>query len=272
MTDRLLQSRASIGGSYSIDERDLTSPRRARWIRALWAFLVFLSLLGIAGAAMRMYVVTTMARVPVATRPLLSPVDQRNLLIVKVARHVTPGSLEDAKLARDMSHLATRYVSHPTYAFLHLVPGVLILLLAPFQFSRRIRTRRIQLHRWTGRTILIAGVATAISATYFGIVNPHVAVIEPITIGVFTAAFLFAGARGYFAIRRGDVERHREWMTRMYAIVVGIGAVRLVAFPITFGFPRMDPGLLLMLTFWVGWLLSVAGGELWLRTRDSKAG
>jgi uncharacterized membrane protein len=266
--DQLRSLRPSaLGGSYSIDgyESPAKSPSRNRWIRALWGLLAFLSLLGIIGAAMRAYVVTTMTRMPVAARPALAPIDQRNLAIVKAARHVTPGSTEDAKLERDMAHLATRYNSHPVYTFLHLGPGVLILLLAPFQFSRRIRSRHLRAHRWSGRTILVAGIATAISAVYFGIVNPHVPRMEPVTIGVMTAVFVFAGTRGYLAIRRRDIERHREWMTRMYAIAVGIGMVRLVAFPITFGFPRMDPGLLLMLTFWVGWLLTVAGAELWIR-------
>jgi uncharacterized membrane protein len=269
-----LRSRLSsaFGGSYSIDgqEPPAKSPSRERWIRALWTLLAFLSLLGIAGAAMRAYVVTTMGRTPAEARPALAPVDQRNLDIVRAARDVVPGSRQEAALERDMARLATRYVAHPVYAYLHLLPGVLILLLAPFQFSRRIRTRHIRVHRWSGRTILVAGVATAISAVYFGIVNPYVPRIEPVTIGVMTALFVFAGARGYLAIRRREVERHREWMTRMYAIAVGIGMVRLVAFPITFAFPRMDPGLLLMLTFWVGWLVMVVGAELWIRR--SRAG
>jgi uncharacterized membrane protein YozB (DUF420 family) len=40
--------------------------------------------------------------------------------------------------------------------------------------------------------------------------------------------FAVALGRGWRAIRHGDVEAHREWMIRAFAVCAGIATVRIV--------------------------------------------
>lgn len=56
-----------------------------------------------------------------------------------------------------------RYVAHPATAYLHLVPGTVLLLGAPLQLSTRFRRGHLQTHRRLGRVLLVLGVASGCS-------------------------------------------------------------------------------------------------------------
>src|ERR1700724_3942493 len=46
----------------------------------------------------------------------------------------------------------------PLITFLHVLPAGLWMVLAPFQFVKRIRSRWLNYHRWTGRLLVTLGL------------------------------------------------------------------------------------------------------------------
>ena len=64
---------------------------------------------------------------------------------------------------------AERYVEHPWRGYLHIAPGVVYLLGAPLQLSRRFRTRHYDVHRRLGRVLLGCALVSAVFALLFGI-------------------------------------------------------------------------------------------------------
>ena len=52
--------------------------------------------------------------------------------------------------------LRSRVVNRDPWIFLHIGGGVIALAVGSFQFSRLLRTRYLNLHRWLGRLYLIA--------------------------------------------------------------------------------------------------------------------
>jgi hypothetical protein len=80
------------------------------------------------------------------------------------------------------------------------VPGGLFLLLAPLQFSSRLRSRHVALHRWSGRILLPLLVAGALPGVYFGVVKPFGGPGEAVAIVLFGGMLfisigVFAGGR-----------------------------------------------------------------------------
>jgi acetylornithine deacetylase/succinyl-diaminopimelate desuccinylase-like protein len=116
--------------------------------------------------------------------------------------------------------------------------------------------------------VLLSGIGIVISAVVFGIVTPWAPAEAP-TIVVFVAVFAFAGARGYAAIRRREIARHREWMIRMYAAAIAIATIRVVAGALAYVVPpTMEEGVFFVLSLWVGWVATMAFAEVWIhRTR-----
>ena len=103
----------------------------------------------------------------------------------------------------------------------HGITGALALLLGLSQFSARLRRRHLRWHRWMGR-VYVSGVAVAAP---IGIVIEAVKYVNgtaPLRLLIGSTGFgiLFALTTGvgFSLARRGQVQQHRRWMTRSYAI------------------------------------------------------
>ena len=112
------------------------------------------------------------------------------------------------------------YTAHMTMLILHIVGAMLAILIGPFQFLPGIRKGRLlKVHRWLGRTyllsVLVGGVGGLYMAqfAYGGLITQS---------GFFALAilWLYSAFKAYKHIRNKDLEQHREWMTRNYALTL----------------------------------------------------
>ena len=162
----------------------------------------------------------------------------------------------------------------------HRVPGaggrahlsaVAYTILGAFQFSAGLRRRRPGWHRAAGRVLVVLGLTVAVSALWLTLFYPR----EP---GTGELAYLFRLAFGsgmaasiilaFAAIRRGDVTRHRAWMTRAYALALGAGTQTLTLGigPAVFG-----PSVLTHdLSLGAAWAINIAVAEYIIRRRRSR--
>ena len=110
------------------------------------------------------------------------------------------------------------YMAHITMLIIHVVASMLAILIGPFQFLPGIRKGRwLKVHLWLGRTYLISILFGGLSGLYMA----QRAYGGPFARLGFTALailWLFSGFRAYKHIRNKEIERHREWMTRNYAL------------------------------------------------------
>jgi uncharacterized membrane protein len=164
----------------------------------------------------------------------------------------------------------SRYAAHPALTSLHVVPGLVFMVLAPLQFVASIRSRHLAVHRWTGRLLLGAGTAFGVSGLVLGLVMPFGGGMEASATAVFASLFLIALAVGFVNVRRGRVERHREWMIRMFSLGLGVSTIRLVV-GLFLAFGHRGTPRVFGLAFWIGWAVSLAGAEAWIRHTRPRA-
>jgi len=163
-----------------------------------------------------------------------------------------------------------RFRDHAAATFLHIVPGALFLALVPLQFSARFRNRHLRFHRWSGRLLLAVLTISAITGLFFGAVIPIAGFGELSSTAVFGALILVAIARGFLAARRRDFARHREWMIRAFAIALGVSSIRVIATLMQL-FVKTTPERTVAVSFWMGWALTLAAAELWIRATSTSA-
>jgi uncharacterized membrane protein len=173
---------------YLPDTRSTTAPRAARggasW-RVLAALLV-LSLIPLVSGALRL--------VEIAGGPGLLPANPR-------------------------------IASSPAPLVLHVIGASVYVVLGVFQFSAGLRRRRPNWHRRSGRVAAAAGLVVAGSGlwmTLFYVDGPGGSLLWAVRllVSTLTAAFIVLG---FTAIRRHQVNAHRAWMIRAYALAVGAG-------------------------------------------------
>jgi uncharacterized membrane protein len=96
----------------------------------------------------------------------------------------------------------------------HALAGAVALLLAPFQFSARLRRRNLRLHRILGRLYVAGVVIAAPTAIPVAIIlGPPSLVMAAITQ---SGGWLVTTAVALYCVRKGDIRQHQEWMIRSY--------------------------------------------------------
>jgi uncharacterized membrane protein len=173
-----------------------------------------------------------------------------------------PGAIDDARA------LERWFAAHATLTWAHIIPGSVFLGLVPLQFVRSLREKHPVLHRWSGRVLLLVAIPTGLTGILLQLRSPYGGALA--LSGIMTAGSLFLGSAvlAYRAIRRGDRERHREWMIRMLAVGLGVATVRLIAVPLIL-VTGQRPLELMGVAFWLGFALPVAAAEWWIRSTRS---
>lgn len=161
-----------------------------------------------------------------------------------------------------------RYALNPVLAYAHIIPGVVYLVLAPFQISRRFRNRHLDLHRRMGRFLVPTGIVAGVFGIIFGFFFSFGGVAEASASVVFGTYFVLAFTLAYRYIRVGDTVRHRRWMIRAFAIGLGVGTIRLWVglFQATGLLGEVES---FGLAFWLAWTMHVVAAEIWLRWRPT---
>ncbi|MBF8191807.1 DUF2306 domain-containing protein [Nonomuraea sp. K274] len=160
---------------------------RCRWWWALWGLMAVLAV-GIAGYAVPPYLTGNSADSNVPTDP-------------DVAAH---------------------------YLFLgvHAVFAGLALIIGSLQFVTRLRVTRPKLHRVLGRVYMISIVIASVAAVFLAAVTLGGFALQ-VAFYMLAVAWLYTLTMAYRCIRRGEVQLHRIWMIRNYALTFAAVTLRI---------------------------------------------
>ena len=161
-----------------------------------------------------------------------------------------------------------RLNASPVPVVVHIISAVGYAILGAFQFSAGLRRRRPGWHRAAGRVLVVLGLAVAFSALWLTLFYPRqpgtgeLAYVFRLAFGSGMAASIILG---FTAIRRGDVARHRAWMTRAYALALGAGTqlFTLGIGPAVFGPSELTHDL----SLGAAWVINLAVAEYVIRRR-----
>jgi hypothetical protein len=148
----------------------------------------------------------------------------------------------------------------------HILPALALILLVPFQFSRRFRAQHLKAHRWIGRVVMVLGLIVGVSGLAL-LKNPVGGAAEVTVILFFDTLFLVALAKAYVYARARAIALHREWVIRAMSVAVGVATVRPImgVFFATARLTGMTPHEFFGIAFWIGLTLTSVAGEAWIR-------
>ena len=144
--------------------------------------------------------------------------------------------------------------------YVHVFAAAFALALGPFQFSTRLRARRLELHRWLGRLYLGVGVLLGGLSGFVIAFNAHGGAVARAGFACLALAWLYTGFRAYRAIRARDVMAHRRWMVRNFALTFAAVTLRLWV-PMSF-VAGIEFALAYAAIAWLCWVPNLVVAEL----------
>lgn len=216
----------------------------ARLERVLWGAVIFLALIGVLVAVRRMVHV-----VPIAVGGYHPAAPASNPVAAQF------GALDDL------------FAHYPVLTLIHIVPGLLFMILGPFQFNSTIRARYPRWHRVNGRIFLICSLVIGISALVMSFGMPAIGgVNQAAATIVFGTFFLFALCKAFWHIRRREIALHREWMIRGFAMGLAVATIRPIVgiFFATSRLTGLTPHEFFGTAFWLGFVLQLMAAEAWI--------
>lgn len=153
--------------------------------------------------------------------------------------------------------------TYPVARMSHMLPGLVYMLLAPFQFIPNIRSGYPGFHRINGRVVLILTLALIPSGMIFAFVHPYVGFREQVPAVFYTVLYLGAVAMGLRSVYLGRFAAHREWMIRVYAFGLGIYSIR-VWYALFLHLSDQPSTEFFATAFWIGIAANLVVAEVWI--------
>lgn len=155
------------------------------------------------------------------------------------------------------------------WLLLHITCGMTALLIGPWQFSNRLRSRHLTLHRFMGRTYLIAIALGAIAALNLAWTTT-LGWAWGFALAMLAVAWLTTSGMAFYAIRRRQIPIHKEWMVRSYIVTFGFVTFRIFNNygPTSHLQPAIDRSITIV---WASWVLPLLVTEVILQLRRMRA-
>jgi uncharacterized membrane protein len=149
----------------------------------------------------------------------------------------------------------------------HGTAGACALLLAPLQFSDRLRNRFTKMHRVVGRVYVTAVFIIAPIGAYIQYLDEQLGFTRAFTLATIVDATLLMTTTGiaFYCIRQRRIQQHRQWMTRSYAVALVFFEVRLISG--IFGFD--DSNTAGETIIWICLALAIPLADIVLQIQDS---
>ena len=110
--------------------------------------------------------------------------------------------------------------------YIHISFGAFALLTGWSQFSKRIRTKNIQLHRVLGKIYLISILFAGTAGLYLAL-HANGGWIAQVGFSGMALSWLTTSILAYLAILKLNIEHHRIWMIRSYSLAFAAVTLRL---------------------------------------------
>jgi uncharacterized membrane protein len=158
--------------------------------------------------------------------------------------------------------------ARPVAAFAHLMGGAIALAAGAFQLNNRLRTRFIEVHRWVGRSYVLA-IAMGGAAGFALALQSSAGPVARAGFGLLALLWLASTFNAYRHIRQGNSSAHRDWMIRSYALTLAAVTLRLylpssqlAGLPMTVAYPAIS---------WLCWVPNLLVAEWIVRSRHAFA-
>ena len=150
--------------------------------------------------------------------------------------------------------------------YVHVAGGAVALAIGPFNLLQSIRIRHMKLHRSMGRVYMAGIAAGGLSGLYlaFEATGGAVSTVGFLSLNVLWLVSAYMAVK---TIRAKQVEQHRRWMIRNYALTLAGVTLRLWLGLFVAAFGEENFTLSYMIIAWLCWVPNAIAAEWYIRRK-----
>ena len=146
---------------------------------------------------------------------------------------------------------------------LHIAGGLGAILTGPWQFSQKLRVRALNFHRWLGRFYLLEVALGSIAGFFMAVVSKQ-GLPTHLGFGILAVLWFFTGLQAYRMVRRRNIEAHRHWMVRNFALTLAAVTLRIYM-PLMLGVLHWPFRQTFITVAWLCWIPNLLAAEWIIR-------
>ncbi len=150
----------------------------------------------------------------------------------------------------------------------HVFSSVVSLAAGLTQFSSYLRTKYIKLHRIIGKLYVFNVLIINFPAAMILAINANGLLPSKMAFTILDLLWFYFTAKAWTTIRKGEVEKHRAYMIRSFALTFSAITLRTWKIILSSSF-SIDPLSLYMIEAWMGFVPNLLFAEWWIY-RDRK--
>lgn len=155
---------------------------------------------------------------------------------------------------------------HALIITLHAIPAGLAMLVGPFQFVRPLRRRYLGAHRWVGRVYLLSVAAASVTGLVAGVIATT-GIMSQAAFVIMVALWSYSGWMAYASIRKRQIQLHRIWMVRNFALAFAAPVLRIVLISLQTFAPTLPFNDIYYVSVWTGVLVPLVFAEWFIVQR-----
>ena len=154
-----------------------------------------------------------------------------------------------------------------SFFYTHISFGGVALLTGWSQFSKKLRDRKLLLHRRIGKVYVSSVILSGVAGLYVACFSTG-GLITHFGFGILAFLWLLTTVKAFITIRQGNINAHQNWMIRSYALCFAAVTLRLwiPVFQIIF---QMEFNPAYQVISWLCWVPNLMVAELIIRNKNN---
>lgn len=152
------------------------------------------------------------------------------------------------------------------FFYQHISLGAISMLVGWTQFSKKLRSKNINLHRILGKIYVFSVLLSGSAGLYLSFYATG-GMIASLGFGSMAVCWLVTTTMAFVTVKQGQIESHQNWMIRSYALCWAAVTLRLWL-PMLQGVFELDFLVSYLLVSWLCWVPNLAVAE-WLFVKSN---
>ncbi len=163
------------------------------------------------------------------------------------------------------TELVESFRARPWGILPHAFFGGIALLVGALQFNDAIRVRAVEMHRWLGRIYVTCATITGLAGLYMSF-HSFGGWITHLGFALLAIALLTATTQAYLHIKAREIQAHRRWMIRSFALIFAAVTLR-IELPLLIAFFGGEFAPAYRIVSWLSWVPNLLWAEWYVRRR-----